>query len=111
MRDRGWAGTVTRMQRDDAPAYIQAWQCIGCGRIEAPQTCIGVCRDKKVFFVGKDSHEHALMEIAHLRRLLASARSQLLRFAHCTPNEKQFETAFVGLQKQVRELVEQLPVD
>ena len=33
--------------------YIQAWQCIGCGKIEAPQPCIGVCRDRKVLFIGK----------------------------------------------------------
>ena len=33
--------------------YIQAWQCIGCGKIEAPQLCIGVCRDRKVLFIGK----------------------------------------------------------
>ena len=32
---------------------IDAWQCIGCGKIEAPQTCIGVCRDRKVYFIGK----------------------------------------------------------
>ena len=40
--------------------YLQAWQCIGCGKLEAPQTCIGVCRDKKVFLVGKDEHDAAL---------------------------------------------------
>jgi len=26
-------------------ARLNAWQCIGCGKIEAPQNCIGVCRD------------------------------------------------------------------
>ena len=31
--------------------YIQAWQCIGCGKIEAPQTCVGVCRDRKILLV------------------------------------------------------------
>jgi hypothetical protein len=28
--------------------YVKAWQCIGCGKIEAPQACIGVCQDRKV---------------------------------------------------------------
>ena len=28
--------------------HTKAWQCIGCGRIEAPQTCIGICEDCKV---------------------------------------------------------------
>ena len=30
---------------------IRGWQCIGCGRVEAPQNCIGVCRDRKVVLV------------------------------------------------------------
>jgi hypothetical protein len=29
---------------------VKAWPCIGCGKIEAPQTCIGVCHDRKVEF-------------------------------------------------------------
>ena len=37
--------------------YVEAWQCIGCGKIEAPQTCIGVCRDRKVAFVYAEDHE------------------------------------------------------
>ena len=43
--------------------YINAWQCIGCGKIEAPQTCIGVCQDRKVQLVPLDEHEAALAEI------------------------------------------------
>ena len=30
------------MVKSDAIHYVAAWQCIGCGKIEAPQTCIGV---------------------------------------------------------------------
>jgi len=45
--------------------YVKAWQCIGCGRIEAPQPCIGVCQDRKVQFVYAGEHEEAL---AHSRR-------------------------------------------
>jgi len=29
---------------------VEAWQCIGCGRVELPQPCIGVCQDRKVRF-------------------------------------------------------------
>jgi hypothetical protein len=25
---------------------VWAWQCIHCGSIEAPQTCIGICRHR-----------------------------------------------------------------
>jgi len=42
--------------------YVKAWQCIGCGKIEAPQNCIGVCEDRKVQFVYAFEHEEALAE-------------------------------------------------
>jgi len=30
---------------------MKAWQCVGCGRIDHPQPCIGVCRDQKIEIV------------------------------------------------------------
>ena len=49
---------------------VKAWQCIGCGKIEAPQTCIGVCQDRKVEFVYASEHKDALNELAQARRQL-----------------------------------------
>lgn len=91
--------------------YIQAWQCIGCGKIEAPQTCIGVCRDRKVFLVAKDDHDAALAEILRLQAQLDSAASMLLRFEHATPREGQWERAYRALQEQVREVRAMLGAD
>jgi hypothetical protein len=58
----------------DAPgqSYVKAWQCIGCGSIEAPQTCIGVCEHRKVQFVY--AQEHALA-LAALRVALERAKA------------------------------------
>lgn len=84
--------------------YIQAWQCIGCGKLEAPQTCIGVCRDRKVFLIGKDEHESALAEIARLRAQLDHAAELLLRFERATPHAGQWERSYRALQTQVREV-------
>lgn len=83
--------------------YIQAWQCIGCGRIEAPQPCIGVCKDRKVFMVGKDEHERALAANAALQAQLRQAREMLLRFGHAKPKPGQWEAAWLALQEQARE--------
>lgn len=85
--------------------YIQAWQCIGCGRIEAPQPCIGVCRDRKVLFIGKDEHAVALAEIARLRERLHAAASHLHRFALAAPRPGQSEAAYAALRDEARELV------
>jgi len=48
---------------------IQAWQCIGCGKLEAPQNCIGVCQDRRVELVLADEH-------AALARALADVEAR-----------------------------------
>lgn len=88
--------------------YIPAWQCIGCGKIEAPQTCIGVCRDKKVVLVGKDVHDAALAEILRLQAQLDRAASMLLRFERATPREGEWRRSYLALQDQARAVRELL---
>ncbi|HEX8777650.1 MAG TPA: hypothetical protein VF738_05980 [Rhodanobacter sp.] len=83
--------------------YIQAWQCIGCGKIEAPQPCIGVCRDRKVFMVGKEEHERVLAEHAALQAQLQRARGMLLRFGQARPKPGQWEATWLALHEQLRE--------
>jgi hypothetical protein len=90
--------------------YIQAWQCIGCGRIEAPQPCIGVCKDRKVFMAGKDEHERVLAGNAVLQAQLQQAHEMLLRFGHAKPKPGQWEAAWHALQEQVREALAVLAV-
>lgn len=83
--------------------YIQAWQCIGCGKLEAPQPCIGVCKDKKVFMVGKDEHERVLAQNQALLDQLERARAMLQRFGLAKPREGQWESSWNALQAQLRE--------
>jgi hypothetical protein len=83
--------------------YILAWQCVGCGKIEAPQPCIGVCRDRKVFMVGKDEHELVLSANAALRAQLQQTHGMLLRFGQAKPKPGQWEAAWLALQAQLRE--------
>lgn len=82
--------------------YIEAWQCIGCGRIEAPQTCIGVCRDRKVMLVGMAGHQQALDEIQRLYGELERARTILARLAHVRPREGQWEASWRALGEEAR---------
>jgi hypothetical protein len=85
--------------------YIQAWQCIGCGKIEAPQPCIGVCRDRKVLMVGKDDYERILVEKDVLRAQLLKAHGMLQRFGLAKPHEGQWERSWGALQAQLREVL------
>lgn len=84
---------------------IEAWQCIGCGRVEAPQTCIGVCRDRKVQLVGLADFEQARAEAEALRARLADVHARLQRFALAMPNEDRWEASWQALQAQLREVL------
>jgi len=88
--------------------YILAWQCVGCGKIEAPQPCIGVCRDRKILMVAKDEHERVVEELARTRSLVQMAVDMLGRVAHSTPREGQWERSYRALQEQARAAIVKL---
>jgi hypothetical protein len=97
---------------DDAPKDdesvsepIPAWQCIGCGRIEAPQTCIGICQDRRVEFVYAS-------ELAETERDLAAVSGQrdalfalVRRLAWSHPRADEWERSYRALQSQARTLL------
>ena len=85
--------------------YVKAWQCIGCGRIEAPQTCIGICQDRKVQFVYADEHEQALAELATMRRRVDVLEALVRRLAHTSPHENRWEYSYRVMQEQARTLL------
>lgn len=84
---------------------IEAWQCVGCGRIEAPQTCIGVCRDRRIHLVDADAHADALAALqsamAQTQRLEALVR----QLALTTPRDNAWERTYRALQQQARALL------
>ncbi len=91
--------------------HVTAWQCIGCGRIEAPQTCVGVCRDRKVNFVHASDFDEvvAQLERSHLK---ADTLSALLRqLAWTTPHEGEWEAAYRALQLRARSALEAFAKD
>jgi len=70
---------------------MKAWQCIGCGRLESSQPCIGICEDRPVELVYAWQLEEAL---ALLRQL-----------AWSTPREGEWERSFRDLQARARKLL------
>ena len=81
------------------PRY-EIWQCVGCGRIEDPQPCVGICRDVKVEFVPAAAHDEAL---ARLRDEADALREVVRRIASITPREGECRRSWLALQKQARE--------
>lgn len=77
---------------------IPAWQCIGCGRIDGPQNCVGICRDRKVEFVEASALDLAEARIAKLERVLRT-------LANVTPHADAWERGYRALQAEARRLL------
>ena len=61
----------------DTVETIKAWQCVGCGKLEAPAQCIGVCRDELVHLVNVADYRAA---VARAEALEAVVRRIALTF-------------------------------
>jgi len=81
------------------PERIKVWQCVGCGRIDHPQPCIGVCRDEKAEYVLAGDCDAAIaQEREASRRLLEVVRT----VATVTPRAGEWERSWRALQAEAR---------
>ena len=79
---------------------VSVWECIGCGRIEGAQPCIGVCQDRRAEFVRAADHDDALGEAQrHIDALTAVVR----QIVFTTPRTGECERTWHALQDRARE--------
>ncbi|HEY1326315.1 MAG TPA: hypothetical protein VGI14_05210 [Casimicrobiaceae bacterium] len=83
---------------------VKAWQCIGCGSIEAPQTCIGICQHRKVEFVYATEHTEVQAQLEKATRERDAYAALLRRLAHTTPREGECESTLRAFQREARKL-------
>ena len=82
---------------------ISAWQCIGCGRIEGAQPCIGVCQDRKVDFVYAEEYVAAKQQLDEYRAVVQ-------QLAWTNPREGEWEKSFRALRERARRALSRHPV-
>jgi len=87
------------------PTTIKAWQCIGCGRLEAPANCIGVCEDRKVEIISAWDYAEVVLAFEEANERIAALESLVGRLAHITPHEGAWKDSYVALQVQARKLI------
>lgn len=80
---------------------FRAWQCIGCGKIESSQPCIGVCRDRAAEFVDAADYDRLCTEVEILR---AIARD----LATITPRTGEWERSYQVLQTRARKALHRI---
>jgi hypothetical protein len=74
---------------------IKAWQCIGCGRLEASAQCVGVCQDRPVELVTAADHAEVLARMEALEEVVS-------RIAHTFPKKGEAEATWRALQGSAR---------
>ena len=79
-------------------ARIKVWRCVGCGRIDHPQPCVGICRDARAELVDAADYEAAESRIATLESLLR-------RIAFTTPRPGETASAWRAFQRDARALL------
>lgn len=81
---------------------ITAWECIGCGRIEGAQPCIGVCQDRRAEFVRAAGHDAALDELAAAHRRIEVLAAVVRQIAFTNPRAGACERTWQALQARAR---------
>jgi hypothetical protein len=79
---------------------IEAWQCAGCRRIDAPRPCIGVCRDRRVRRVAAAELDGLSVRIEALEQQQARLAGFVATLAHVFPRPDGWERSFRELQRQ-----------
>ena len=87
---------------------IQAWQCIGCGRIEAPQNCIGICQDRRVLLVYAHEQQATELDLAAARRERDTLFALVRQLAYSRPRDGEWERSYAALQGQARTMLNAL---
>jgi hypothetical protein len=85
--------------------HVKAWECIGCGKIEAPQTCVGVCQDRRVEFVYAFEYEEVLAALEAERQRSKVFKDMVRQLARTTPNEGGWERSYRAMQDQARKIL------
>jgi len=95
--------TPSSSARAQAPVErFEVWQCIGCGKIEGPQPCIGVCRDRRAQMIDAADYDALAAEAEALRAVVR-------QIATITPRAGECERSYAALQARARELLGRLP--
>ena len=80
------------------PERIAGWRCIGCGKVDAPRPCVGVCQDRKVELVDAVDYDALLARTRALEAALAL-------IARITPREDALPASWQALQARARALL------
>ena len=90
---------------------IEGWRCIGCGKVDAPRPCIGVCTDKRVELVLAEDYAALALRVEQLEDALALRVEQLEEalalIARTTPKPERLADSWAALQTRAKRLLDE----
>ena len=92
------AGVGQRDQTARMVETIEGWRCIGCGKVDAPRPCIGVCQDKRVELVLAEDYAELAWRVEQLEEALAL-------IARVSPKPEKLDASWTALQARARALL------
>lgn len=90
---------------------IDAFQCMGCGRIDAPRECIGICQDRALQIVAAGDYFAALERARAVAQENEQLRILLRQVAHVRPAEGRWQETFEAFQQRARALLQRIEPD
>ena len=78
---------------------IEAWKCVGCGRLQADRPCIGVCTDRRVELIDAADYAELAWRTEQLEATLAL-------IARITPKPEALAESWAALQARARALLD-----
>jgi uncharacterized membrane protein len=82
---------------------FKVWQCIGCGRIDGPQPCVGICQDRKAELVYASEYEEQFWRAEKAEERVAVLEALVRRLAWTTPRAGDWERSYRELQRGARD--------
>ena len=77
---------------------VAAWQCMGCGRIEGAQPCVGICEDRRTDFVYACDYDQIVAQLSLMRQRTETLIVLVRQLACTTPCEGEWESTYRALQ-------------
>lgn len=78
---------------------VQGWQCIGCGKIDVPQDCVGVCQDRRVNLVYEADYISLSATIEQKEKYIHVLEAVVHQLAWAKPHPGHVEESFHDLQQ------------
>ena len=94
-----------------ATERMPAWQCIGCGRIEAERPCVGICQDRRVDLVYAHDYDEALAQSTLMGKRMQALLALVRQLAHTVPREGEWEGNYRALQVRAQRTLQTLGDD